>query len=210
MPKLGMTQIAAIAVATVLAAYAVSSSFATKSLTAEQLLGIQYADAAAVDYFLKIDGIEGESTNSRHGGEIEIDSFSWSVVQSGTSAGGGGGGAGKVTFQDIHFTTKLSKASPKLMLACATGEHIKDVVLVGELSGKRGQKFLEIKMTDVLVSSYQSGGSDGSVPTDSFSLNFAKIEFTYYPMNKDGSLGAPVKAGWDVTSPTTEAVGFKD
>jgi type VI secretion system secreted protein Hcp len=193
-----MTQIAAIAVATVLAAYAVSSSFATKSLTAERLLDIQYADAAAVDYFLKINGIEGESTNSRHGGEIEIDSFSWGAAQSGTSAGGGGGGAGKVTFQDIHFTTKLSEASPKLMLACAIGEHIKDVVLTGELSGKRGQKFLEIKLTDVLVSSYQSGGSSGDIPTDSFSLNFAKIEFTYFPMNKDASLGAPVKAGWDL------------
>lgn len=197
MPKLGMTQIAAIAVVTVLGAYAVSSSFATKGLTAEQILDIQYADAAAVDYFLKIDGIEGESANSRHGGEIEIESFSWGAAQSGTG-GSGGGGAGKVSFQDIHFTAKTSKASPKLMLACASGEHIKDAVLVGELSGKRGQKFLEIKLTDVLVSSYQSGGSDGNVPTDSFSLNFAKIEFTYYPMNRDGSLGAPVKAGWDI------------
>ncbi|WP_342816878.1 type VI secretion system tube protein Hcp [Nitrososphaera sp.] len=158
---------------------------------------MQYADAAAVDYFLKIDGIEGESANSRHGGEIEIESFSWGAAQSGTG-GSGGGGAGKVSFQDIHFTAKTSKASPKLMLACASGEHIKDAALVGELSGKRGQKFLEIKLTDVLVSSYQSGGSDGNVPTDSFSLNFAKIEFTYYPMNRDGSLGAPVKAGWDI------------
>lgn len=198
MPKIDMTQIAAIAVATVLVAYAVSSSFATKSLTAEQLLDIQYADAAAVDYFLKIDGIEGESTNSRHGGEIEIDSFSWGAAQSGSAGTGGGAGVGKVTFSDINFTKSLDKSSPKLMLATATGEHIKDVVLVGELSGKRGQKFLEIKMTDVLISSYQSGGSDGSVPTDSFSLNFAKIEFTYYPMNKDGSLGAPVTAGWDL------------
>lgn len=67
MPKLGMTQIAAIAVATVLGAYAVSSSFATKSLAAEQLVEIQYADAAAVDYFLKIDGIEGESANALMG-----------------------------------------------------------------------------------------------------------------------------------------------
>jgi len=193
-----MTQIAAIAVATVLSAYAVSSSFATKSLTAEQLVEIQYADAAQVDYFLKIDGIEGESTNSRHGGEIEIESFSWGATQTGTSTGGGGGGAGKVIFQDIHFTKTLDKASPKLMLATATGEHIKDVVLVGELSGKKGQKFLEIKLTDVLISSYQSGGSEGSIPTDSFSLNFAKIEFKYFPVNRDGSLGEPVTGGWDI------------
>ncbi|HEX6067885.1 MAG TPA: type VI secretion system tube protein Hcp [Nitrososphaera sp.] len=198
MPKLDMTQIAAMAVASVLAAYVVSSSFATKNMTAEQIVEIQYADAAQVDYFLKIDGIEGESTSSSHRGEIEIESFSWGATQTGTSAGGGGGGAGKVSFSDIHFTTKLNKASPKLMLACATGEHIKDVVLVGELSGKRGQKFLEITLTDVLISSYQSSGSSGDVPTDSFSLNFAKIEFKYFPMNKDGSLGEPVTGGWDV------------
>lgn len=198
MPKLGMTQIASLAVATVLAAYVVSSSFAPKSLTAEQLLEIQYADAAQVDYFLKIDGIDGESTSDRHKNEIEIESFSWGASNTGATGAGGGGGAGKVTFQDIHFTKKLDKASPKLMLACATGEHIKDVVLVGELSGKRGQQFLEIKLTDVLVSSYQSGGSSGNIPTDSFSLNFAKIEFTYFPVNANGTLGEPVKAGWDV------------
>lgn len=198
MPKLGMTQIAAIAVASVLAAYVVSSSFATKSLTADQLVEIQYADAAQVDYFLKIEGIEGESTDSSHRGEIEIESFSWGATQSGTSAGGAGGGAGKVSFSDIHFTKILDKASPKLMLATATGEHIEKAVLVGELSGKRGQQFLEIELTDILISSYQTGGSSGAVPVDSFSLNFSKIEFTYFPMNRDGSLGEPVKGGWDV------------
>jgi type VI secretion system secreted protein Hcp len=197
MPKLGMTQIAAMAAASILAAYVVSSSYATKSVTAEQLIEIQYADAAAVDYFLKIDGIEGESTSDKHKGEIDVLSFSWGASQTASSTGAGGG-AGKVQFQDIHFTSNLSKASPKLMLACATGEHIKEVILTGELSGKRGQKFLEIKLTDVLISSYQSGGSSGDVPTDSFSLNFAKIEFKYFPVNKDGSLGEPVSSGWNV------------
>jgi type VI secretion system secreted protein Hcp len=198
MPKLGMTQIAAIAASTVLAAYVVSSSYAPQSLTAEQLTEIQYADAAAVDYFLKIDGIEGESTDDKHKGQIDVLSFSWGASNAGSTGAGGGGGAGKVQFQDIHFTTTMNKASPKLMLACATGEHIKEVVLTGQLSGKRGQQFLEIKLTDVLVTSYQSGGSSGEVPTDSFSLNFSKIEFKYQPLNKDGSLGTAVTGGWDI------------
>lgn len=193
-----MTQIAAIAVATVLGAYAVSSSFATKNLTAEQLLEIQYADAAAVDYFLKIDGIPGESTDDRHKDWINIESFSWGASNTAGHSAGGGGGAGKVVFQDIHFTKILDKASPKLMLAVASGQHIKEVILVGQLTGERGQEFLEIKMTDVLISSYQSGGSSGSLPVDSFSLNFSKIEFSYKPMKADGSLDAPVKAGWDL------------
>jgi type VI secretion system secreted protein Hcp len=156
------------------------------------------ADAAAVDYFLKIDGIEGESTDDRHKGEIEILSFSWGETNAGTHAAGGGGGAGKVSMQDIHFTMKMNKASPKLFLACATGEHIKEAVLVARKAGGDQQEYLKVKFTDLLVSSYQTGGSSGDVPTDSFSLNFSKIEFEYKPQNPDGTLGAPVKAGYDL------------
>lgn len=107
-------------------------------------------------------------------------------------------GAGKATFQDISFVKNLDKSSPQLFVKTATGEHIKEVVLTGESSGKGGQKFLGIKMTDVLISSCQQSGSDSGVPTDSFSLNFAKIEFKYYPTNRDGSLGEPVTGGWDL------------
>lgn len=199
MPNLGKTQMASIAVASILAGYIAVASFASQNLSAsEALLEIPSVDAAAVDYFLKADGIDGESTNDRHRGEIEIESFSWGATQSGTEATGGGGGAGKVSFQDLHFTMKTSKASPKLMLACATGEHIKQVVLTGEVSGKKGQKFLEIRMEDVLVSSFQQGGSADNYPTESVSMNFSKIVFTYYPVNPDGSLGAPVSGGWDI------------
>ncbi|AIC16927.1 Hcp family type VI secretion system effector [Nitrososphaera viennensis] len=206
MPNLGkmqMTAVVAVAVAVVasiLAGYvAVAPSFSSQKLPAsEALLGMPSADAATVDYFLKIDGIEGESTNDKHKGEINVESFSWGASNTGSPSTGGGGGAGKVSFQDISFTKNIDKSSPKLMLATATGEHIKQVVLTGEVSGKKGQQFLQIKLTDVLVSSYQQGGGSGAVPTDSFSLNFAKIEFTYYPVNPDGSLGAPVTGGWDI------------
>lgn len=192
-------QIAAIAVASILAACAVS--FASQAPGA-----MQYADAANVDYFLKIDGIEGESASDKHKGEIEILSYSWGVSQQqGSSSAGGGAGAGKATFQDISFVKNLDKSSPLLFVKTATGEHIKEVVLTGELAGKKGQKFLEIKMTDVLISSYQQSGSDGSVPTDSFSLNFAEIEFKYYPMSRDGTLGAPVTGGWDLKENREEA-----
>lgn len=197
MPNLGKTQIASIAIASILAGYVVVASFASQNLSAsEALFEVPSADAARVDYFLKVDDIDGESTNDRHKNEIEIESFSWGATQSGTGASGGG--AGKVSFQDIHFTMKTGKASPKLMLACATGEHIKEVVLTGEVSGKKGQKFLEIKMEDVLISSFQQGSSSGEYPTESVSMNFAKIVFTYYPVSPDGSLGTPVSGGWDI------------
>ena len=155
---------------------------------------------AHVDYFLKLNGVDGESTDSKHKGEIDVESFSWGETNSGTHAGGGGGGAGKVSMQDFHFVMHASKASPKLMLACATGEHIKDGTLVCRKAGTEQQEFLSIKMTDLLVSSFQTGGSSHGdvVPMDQVSLNYAKIEFEYKEQKADGSLGGAVKAGYDL------------
>ena len=102
--------------------------------------------------------------------------------------------------QDFHFVMKISKASPKLMLACATGEHIGEGTLVCRKAGTEQQEFLTIKMTDLLVSSYQTGGSAHGeiVPTDQVSLNYAKIEWEYKEQKADGSLGGAVKAGYDL------------
>jgi type VI secretion system secreted protein Hcp len=95
---------------------------------------------------------------------------------------------------------KMNKATPKLMLACASGEHIKKAELVCRKAGKEQQEYLKIVLSDVLVSSYQTGGSAGSsvVPMDQISLNFAKIEFEYKPQKADGTLDAAAKAGWDL------------
>jgi type VI secretion system secreted protein Hcp len=155
---------------------------------------------AAVDYFLKLDGIEGESADSKHKGEIDIQSFSWGATQSGTFAGGGGGGAGKVAMQDFHFVMQVNKASPKLMLACANGEHIPKAVMTCRKAGKEQQEYMKWTFTDVLVSSYQTGGSGQSdiVPMDQISLNYSKVEFEYKEQKADGTLGGTVKAGWDL------------
>jgi type VI secretion system secreted protein Hcp len=154
---------------------------------------------AAVDYFLKIDGIDGESQDSKHKGEIELQSFSFGGSQSGTAAYGGGGGAGKVQLQDFHFVKETDKASPKLFLSCCNGGPIKTATLVARKAGKDQQEYLKITMSDLLVSSYQSGGSAGDViPTDQVSINFSKIEIEYKEQKGDGSLGGATKAGWDL------------
>jgi type VI secretion system secreted protein Hcp len=100
----------------------------------------------------------------------------------------------------LHFVAKIGKQSAKLFLACATGEHIAEGLVTCRKAGKEQQEFLKIKLTDLLVSSYQTGGSGHSdiVPTDQFSLNFAKFEMEYAPQKTDGSLDAAVKAGYDV------------
>jgi type VI secretion system secreted protein Hcp len=153
---------------------------------------------ASTDFFLKIDGIEGESTDAKHKGEIDLESWNWGEAQSGSHATGGGGGAGKVSMHDFHAVTKIGKASPKLMLACATGDHIKQAVLTCRKAGKEQQEYCKITLTDLLVSSYQTGGhgNGGVVPTCQFSLNFARIEFEYREQKADGNLGPAVKTGY--------------
>jgi type VI secretion system secreted protein Hcp len=155
---------------------------------------------AAVDYFLKIDGIEGETGQDKHKGEIELESWSFGETNQGSFSRSGGGGAGKVNMQDFHFTMLVNKASPKLFLACATGEHIKSAKLTCRKAGKTQQEFLKITFSDLLVSSYQAGGSSSSdvLPTDQISLNFAKIEFEYAEQGLDGSLKGSVKTGYDL------------
>ena len=158
---------------------------------------------ASVDYFLKIDGIPGESTDSKHKSEIDLESWSWGETNSGTSGGGGGGGAGKVSMQDFHFTMRVNKASPKLFLNCAQGAHIKSALLTCRKAGKTQQEYLKISFSDLLISSYQTGGSTGDVvPVDQISFNFSKIEVTYAPQKSDGSLDSPVVHNYDLKGNT--------
>jgi type VI secretion system secreted protein Hcp len=152
------------------------------------------------EYFLKLDGIEGDSIVLGHEREMHIESFSWGATQAGSHGAGGGGGTGKVQFQDFHFTKRVDKASPMLFLRCATGEHIKEAKLTVRKAGGSHQEYLVVKLTDVLVTSYQTGGSADVVPTDQVSLNFTKIEYRVSPVKEDGSLGDPVSVAYDLKS----------
>ncbi len=154
---------------------------------------------AAVDYFLKIDGVDGESLDAKHKGEIEVESFSWGESNQGTVGQGSGSGAGKVVAQDFSFVKRVDKGSPVLFIGCATGKHFAKAVLTARKAGEGQQEYLKITMTDVLVSSYQLGGSAHSdvVPTEQVSLNVGKMEFSYKEQKQDGSLGGEVKQTYD-------------
>src|SRR4029450_9835094 len=151
---------------------------------------------AAFDYFLRVDGIQGESADAKHKGEIEVLSWSWGETQA-TGSPSSGGGAGKVEMSDLTVVTHVSKASPRLLLACATGKHIKSAVLTGRKAGKGQAEFLTFSLSDVLVSGYQTGGATAEAPLDSISLNFSKIEMTYREQTAKGGLGPPIRVGWD-------------
>jgi type VI secretion system secreted protein Hcp len=156
------------------------------------------------DYFLQIAGIEGESQDTKHKGWIDVASWSWGEARPDPGPGTGAG-SGKVQMGDFTLMTRMSKASPKLFLACANGKHIKEAVLVGrKASAKAQQEFLTWTFSDILVTSYQTSASAGGddVPFDSISLNFSKIKVEYKSQKADGSLDAPIVAGWDVKTNT--------
>ncbi len=165
------------------------------------IVGTSTQAFAAVDYFLKIDGVDGESKDDKHKGEIDILSWSWGASQTGSMASGGGGGAGKVSMQDFSFTKSIDKSSPKLFEALATGKHLKEVKLT--LRGSSSVEYLTITLSDVLVSSYSTGGSGADDrPTESVSLNFARIKMSYVEQDASGRAGAATEFGWDLKANT--------
>jgi type VI secretion system secreted protein Hcp len=159
---------------------------------------------ASVDYYLKINLKEGdasgESKATGHEGEIDIMSWSWGEVNSGSSRGLGGQGAGRVDMQDMHFTANMNKSSCTLLQACATGTVVDDATLSCRKAGGKQGDYLVIKLEDGLISSYQTGGSQGDViPVDQFSINFSKITVDYKIQDPDsGDLSAGGHASYDL------------
>lgn len=157
----------------------------------------------AADIFAKIGDIKGESLDKAHKSEVEVLSWSWGVAQTSSLAyggGGGGAGTGKATFQDLHFTHVVDAASPNFLMACASGQHIKDAKLTARKAGGTQQEYLVIKMSDVMITSVSDSGHEGSAPpSESVSLHFGKVELEYKPQKPDGSLDAGIHFKWNIT-----------
>ena len=153
----------------------------------------------ATSIFAKIGTIKGESQDSKHKDEIEVLSWSWGVSQSGTTGHGGGGGAGKASFHDFTFAHHVDKASPLLMKACATGQHLKDATITLRKAGKGQQEYLIITMTDLIVTSVSTSVSaEGDATMESVGLAFAKVDLEYKPQKADGSLEAGIHFKYDL------------
>ena len=153
----------------------------------------------ATSIFARIGTIKGESRDAKHKDEIEVLSWSWGVSQSGTTSSGGGGGAGKASFHDFTFTHHVDKASPVLMRACATGEHIKDATITVRKAGKGQQDYLIVKMTDVLITSVSmSVSAEGDATAEGVTLAFAKVDLEYKPQKPDGSFDAGIHFKYDL------------
>ncbi len=142
----------------------------------------------AVDAFLKLEGIDGESSDEKHKGEIDILAWSWGMSQSGTMHMGTGGGAGKANVQDLSFTHWVDASSPNLMKVCCNGKHIPEAVLTLRSAGENPLEYLIITMKQVMVTSVSLGGSGGEDRfTENFTLNFAEVKVDYQPQSGTGA-----------------------
>jgi type VI secretion system secreted protein Hcp len=162
------------------------------ALATSLALALPMTANAAFDAFLKIDGVEGESTDDQHKGEIVIEAWSFGATQT-LAAGGGARATGKSCLSEFRLVKLVDKASPALLSATMTGVHLPTATISVRKAGDSKQDYLIIKMSDVLVTSVQHSGG-GYVPMESLSLNFAQVKLTYHQQKPDGSLGAPVES----------------
>lgn len=153
-----------------------------------------------VDYFLKIEGVEGEATDKAHKDEIDVLSWDWGEENRGMTEVGKGHGAGKVSMKDLRFSMLTNKATPKLMLACARGDHFKKATLTCRKAGGGQVDYFIVTLEGVYVSKYDTGGGEGGevLPRDTVTLKFSAIQFEYRPQAADGKKGSPHKSGWNL------------
>jgi type VI secretion system secreted protein Hcp len=151
----------------------------------------------AIDVHIRFDGVEGESTDRDHKGEVRVLTWGWGVTQA-AAAAGAGSGTGKATPADLVFTHDYDKASPLLAKRCAQGKHFPAVVLSARKAGEGQKDFLKVTMKEVFVASIQVVGQGEGGLQESVSLRYGTIEFGYKPQDARGGLGGEVKFNWDL------------
>jgi len=152
----------------------------------------------AIDMFLQVDGVKGESADASHSGFSDIVSLNWGASQA-ASVSGGGGGSGKVSFSDLSVTAALDSATPALLKYCSSGKHVPNVKVSICKAGGTQIEYATIVLKDVLVTNAQFGSFDDSEAVKlTYSFQAAKVEHHYWVQGKDGSKGAESQMGWDV------------
>ena len=156
----------------------------------------------AVDIFLKLsNSIKGESQDTTHKDNIDVLAWSWGLTQSGTTHVGSGGGGGKVNVKDITLTKYVDLASNDLIKRCTNGEHIENGELIVRKSGGSAPvEYFRIKMKNIMITSYTTGGSKDGLDRiqETLTLNFRRFEVAYTLQDETGASGAETLAGWDI------------
>jgi type VI secretion system secreted protein Hcp len=154
----------------------------------------------AVDMFLKLDGIDGESKDHKHENEIEVLSWSWGVSNAASFHHGTGGGTTKANFNEIHVVKVVDKATVNLWQYCTEGKHIKKgKITCRKAAGEDQLEYLVIDLEDVMVTSVHHNGSGSNQQvSESISLAFAQYTEKYKQQQNTGSAGGSVEFGWNI------------
>jgi type VI secretion system secreted protein Hcp len=153
----------------------------------------------ALDMFIKIGELKGESRDKVHKDEIDVLAWSWGISNSGSAQVGGGAGAGKCNVQDLSFTKYIDKASPDLMLACCNGKHFPKATLTVRKAGENPLEYLLITVEELIVTSVSTGGSGGEDRlTENVTLNFARVKVNYKEQTPTGGVGDKPEMGWNI------------
>jgi len=141
----------------------------------------------AVDYFLKLDGIEGESADEKHKNQIQLMSWSWGASNMSSVAGTGGSGAGKVDMSDFNMMTFFDKSTPKFFKNISKGTHITKGTLEAIKSGADGKPYLKVDFQEIFVTGLQMSASS-EVPSVSITFTYNEIKVDYYQQDEKGNL----------------------
>jgi type VI secretion system secreted protein Hcp len=153
----------------------------------------------AMDMFIKIGALKGESRDSKFKDTIDVLAWSWGASNSGSAHSGGGAGSGKANIQDLSLTKYIDASSPALLLACCKGTHIDKATLTMRKAGDKPLEYLVIEFDEVLITSLSTGGSGGEDRlTENVTLNFAKFTLSYTPQDSKGVPGTAVPVNFDV------------
>jgi type VI secretion system secreted protein Hcp len=158
----------------------------------------------AFNAFAKFGDINGESTDKDHANWVMITSYTQSVTQppSVTQKSAGGRSAEAATFSEFTITKLMDAATPKLFEAACKGTHIKEVnIELLRAGGDSPVKYMEIKLKEVMISGVIHNADptgDAQFPTETISMTYGAIEYTYTKQKPDGTASGNVAAKWNV------------
>lgn len=153
----------------------------------------------AVDMFLDLDGVKGESLDKAYAGKIDILGWGWGITNTGTLHHGSGGGAGKANFENLSITKFVDAASANLMLFCANGKHFTKGKIIVRKAGEKALDYLTVEMKKVMVVQYTTGGNGGDERlTENIVLNFQEVKVEYIMQAEGGGKGTPHAFTWNV------------
>ncbi|CAH0306267.1 hypothetical protein SRABI118_04591 [Massilia sp. Bi118] len=158
----------------------------------------------AIDVYLQIDGIKGESHDDKHKDWIECGTVNWGILQprSATASTGGGHTAERVEIQEITFSKMADLSSPILMQTCAMGKTIPKAKFEFMRADGDGMpiKYFEIELENVLIGAIAPGIEAGSILGEHVSLKFSKVKWKYTQQKIGGGAGGSTVGGWDLAA----------